>query len=68
MQKFKAKYEQRTAERTHRAQESLGPQKHSKPGSQMIPGQTEHFVIDEIKRRVDLSKKWLKMYLTHNQL
>ena len=48
--KFRDLLKLRKAKRTIEAQQSLGPQKHSKPGSPMIPGQTEHFVIDEIKK------------------
>ena len=50
IQKFNAKLEQRKAERTLEAQVSLGAQKHSKPHRPMLPGQTEHFIIDEIKK------------------
>ena len=47
---FQSKLDQRKSERKLQAQKTLGPQKHSKPGSAMIPGQTEHFIIDEIKK------------------
>lgn len=36
---------------------ALGPQSHSKTNKPMLPGQTEYFILDEIKRRIDLDKK-----------
>lgn len=48
--------EQRLAERTHKAQKSLGGQKHSRLDRPMIPGQSEHFVIDEIKKHVERTR------------
>ena len=31
---------------------SLGPQSHSKPSMPMIPGSSEHFILDEINKQV----------------
>ena len=48
--------EQRLKERTHEAVKSIGGQKHSRLDRPMIPGQSEHFVIDEIKKAVDRTR------------
>jgi hypothetical protein len=36
---------------------ALGPQKHSKLDMPKIPGQTEYFILDEIKKRIEFNKK-----------
>lgn len=35
----------------------LGPQTHSKVDMPKIPGSSEYFILDEIKKRMDF-KKW----------
>ncbi len=35
----------------------LGPQSHSKVDMPKIPGSSEYFILDEIKKRMDFNKK-----------
>ena len=55
IQRFRSKqeaYKRQEKEDEQNKGKTLGPQKHSKTGMPQIPGSMEHFILDEINKKI----------------